>query len=153
MGFQKKLDRGVGGWGEFYPVFIWVFGFLNLAKPVTPSAVSDYTREAGVRTLERRIAAVCRAVAVRVTEYNARRKSPPEESCEEKMGSLGDSKDAGEVVDVVDASAAISLPPEMPIVIDEHAIEDILGVSWCYYSLINILVYYAVYKSLRIHFL
>ena len=22
IGFQKKLDRGVGGWGERYPVFI-----------------------------------------------------------------------------------------------------------------------------------
>ena len=92
--------------------------------------MSDYTREAGVRTLERRIAAVCRAVAVRVTEYNARRKAPPSGE-ETKTGSLGDGRDAGEVVDVVGASSAMSLPPEMPIVIDEHAIEDILGVSWC----------------------
>ena len=90
--------------------------------------VSDYTREAGVRTLERRIAAVCRAVAVRVTEYNTRRKAPP--GGEEK-GLLGEGRDTGEVVDVVDASSGMSLPPEMPIVIDEHAIEDILGVSWC----------------------
>jgi len=77
-----------------------------------------------VRTLERRIAAVCRAVAVRVTEYNTRKRVPP-------SGEVGsENKDAGEVVDVVDASA-INLPPEMPIVIDEHALEDILGVrSW-----------------------
>ena len=90
--------------------------------------MSDYTREAGVRTLERRIAAVCRAVAVRVTEYNTRKRVPPggEVGNEKKAG--GESKDAGEVVDVVDASA-MSLPPEMPIVIDEHALEDILGVS------------------------
>ena len=95
--------------------------------------VSDYTREAGVRTLERRIAAVCRAVAVRVTEYNARKRSPPggEMGSEKKTATLGDNKDTVEVVDVVDASA-MSLPPEMPIVIDEHAIEDILGVSCCH---------------------
>ena len=84
-----------------------------------------------MRTLERRIAAVCRAVAVRVTEYNAQRKEAPPGGEEKTTGSLGDGRDAGEVVDVVDASSAASLPPEMPIVIDEHAIEDILGVSWC----------------------
>ena len=27
MGFQKKLDRGLGGWGELYPIFL---GFLEL---------------------------------------------------------------------------------------------------------------------------
>lgn len=32
------------------------------------SAVGEYTREAGVRTLERKIGALCRAVAVQVAE-------------------------------------------------------------------------------------
>ncbi|KAI0230376.1 lon peptidase 2, peroxisomal [Lamellibrachia satsuma] len=101
---------------------------IHIPEDSVKVIVSDYTREAGVRTLERRIAAVCRAVAVRVTEYNARKRSPPggEMGSEKKTAALGDNKDAVEVVDVVDASA-MSLPPEMPIVIDEHAIEDILG--------------------------
>lgn len=65
-------------------------------------AASKYSREAGVRTLERRIAAVCRAVAVRVAESRGETTDPEKDK---------------------------DLPPEMPIVIDENAIEDILGVS------------------------
>ena len=38
-------------------------------------AVSKYTREAGVRMLERRIGAVCRAVAVKVAEHNSKQKT------------------------------------------------------------------------------
>ena len=37
MSFQKKknLDRGVGGWVEFYPNFFWIFGiFLTLQSPL-----------------------------------------------------------------------------------------------------------------------
>ena len=25
MGFQKKVWMGVGGWGELYPSFFWIF--------------------------------------------------------------------------------------------------------------------------------
>ena len=35
-GFPKKLDRGVGGWvpgwGELYPIFVWIF--LTLPNPL-----------------------------------------------------------------------------------------------------------------------
>ena len=37
MGFQKKkyLDRGVGGWVELYPIFLWIFGIvLTLQSPL-----------------------------------------------------------------------------------------------------------------------
>ena len=34
MGFQKSLN-GVGGWGELYPFFLWIFGiFLTLQSPL-----------------------------------------------------------------------------------------------------------------------
>lgn len=39
--------------------------------------MNKYTREAGVRTLERRIGAVCRAVAVRVAEKRLQRRREP----------------------------------------------------------------------------
>ena len=26
MGFKKKFEWGVGGWGELYPRFFWIFG-------------------------------------------------------------------------------------------------------------------------------
>ena len=40
--------------------------------------VSKYTREAGVRMLERRIGAVCRAVAVKVAENSSKNKQQSE---------------------------------------------------------------------------
>ena len=39
------------------------------------NTAAKYTREAGVRTLERRIAAVCRAVAVKVAEHSIKQKA------------------------------------------------------------------------------
>ena len=36
---KKKLDRGVGGWVEFYPNFFWIFGiFLTLQSPLDESS-------------------------------------------------------------------------------------------------------------------
>ncbi|PNF19295.1 Lon protease-like protein 2, peroxisomal [Cryptotermes secundus] len=60
--------------------------------------VSCYTREAGVRTLERKLGALCRAVAVHVAEMN--------------VGDLT-KKDNGQT--------------KLPIILDEAAVEDILG--------------------------
>jgi ATP-dependent Lon protease len=87
--------------------------------------VSKYTREAGVRTLERRIGGVCRAVAVRVAEHSSKARH-------EKVETTGDRKEVtnSSVSEAVSRDVStLAHPPEMPIVIDEAALEDILGVT------------------------
>ena len=90
--------------------------------------VSKYTREAGVRTLERRIGAVCRAVAVKVAEHSLKKGenlSAKADLAKTKDGNRKHKmKDKETLVDAVE----MVLPPEMPIIIDEQAVEDILGV-------------------------
>ncbi|KTG45730.1 hypothetical protein cypCar_00003647 [Cyprinus carpio] len=86
------------------------------------SSVSDkkdsrmYTREAGVRSLERKIGAICRAVAVKVAEGHkvSRAESPTEQHADQNTENK--EEDSG-----------IASPPEMPIVIDHIALKDILG--------------------------
>ncbi len=46
---------------------------LTIPEPTIVSICELYTREPGVRSLERQIAAVCRATAVRVVEQEARK--------------------------------------------------------------------------------
>uniref|UniRef100_A0A8C5ERY9 Lon protease homolog 2, peroxisomal n=1 Tax=Gouania willdenowi TaxID=441366 RepID=A0A8C5ERY9_GOUWI len=75
---------------------------LHIPQDTTQAIISSYTREAGVRSLERKIGAICRAVAVKVAE-----------------GQRLDFKGLAHV----DKAA----PPEMPIVIDHIALKDILG--------------------------
>ncbi|XP_021918305.1 lon protease homolog 2, peroxisomal-like isoform X2 [Zootermopsis nevadensis] len=74
---------------------------LQLPLESIKTLISYYTREAGVRTLERKLGALCRAVAVRVAEMN--------------MDTTGDltSKDSGRT--------------KLPIFLDEAALQDILG--------------------------
>ncbi|TKS73063.1 Lon protease -like protein 2, peroxisomal [Collichthys lucidus] len=48
---------------------------LHIPQDTTQNIISRYTREAGVRSLERKIGAICRAVAVKVAEDKA---APPE---------------------------------------------------------------------------
>ena len=43
MGFQKKSLGGVGGWGEFYPIFFW--DFFNFAKPLIVAVNSDLSKQ------------------------------------------------------------------------------------------------------------
>uniref|UniRef100_A0A7N8XEI0 Lon protease homolog 2, peroxisomal n=1 Tax=Mastacembelus armatus TaxID=205130 RepID=A0A7N8XEI0_9TELE len=84
---------------------------LQIPQNTTTDIIGRYTREAGVRSLERKIGAICRAVAVKVAE--------------------------GHRVPRSDASTPESprrhwqlfnaAPPEMPIVIDHTALKDILG--------------------------
>uniref|UniRef100_A0A8C1M1S1 Lon peptidase 2, peroxisomal n=1 Tax=Cyprinus carpio TaxID=7962 RepID=A0A8C1M1S1_CYPCA len=80
---------------------------LQIPQDTTKDIISKYTREAGVRSLERKIGAICRAVAVKVAEGHkvSRAESPTEQH-----------EDSG-----------IASPPEMPIVIDHIALKDILG--------------------------
>lgn len=88
--------------------------------------IAKYTHEAGVRTLERRVAAICRAVAVKVLEAKSRKKHEQVEPTGEEKKSVVSSEEVFKTSDKQE-EASIMHPPEMPIVIDEAAVEDILG--------------------------
>ncbi|XP_051725630.1 lon protease homolog 2, peroxisomal [Ctenopharyngodon idella] len=85
---------------------------LQIPQDTTQEIISKYTREAGVRSLERKIGAICRAVAVKVAEGHkvSRAEQHADENTENKA------EDSG-----------IAAPPEMPIVVDHIALKDILG--------------------------
>ncbi|XP_056622410.1 lon protease homolog 2, peroxisomal isoform X2 [Triplophysa dalaica] len=85
---------------------------LQIPQDTTVEIISKYTREAGVRSLERKIGAICRAVAVKVAEGH---KVSKEES----------PTDPGQ--DSKEEDSGIGAPPDMPIVIDHIALKDILG--------------------------
>uniref|UniRef100_A0A8C1DRM7 Lon protease homolog 2, peroxisomal n=1 Tax=Cyprinus carpio carpio TaxID=630221 RepID=A0A8C1DRM7_CYPCA len=89
---------------------------LQIPQDTTKDIISKYTREAGVRSLERKIGAICRAVAVKVAEGHkvSRAESPAEQHAEQNT----ENKEEG---------SGITAPPEMPIVIDPIALKDILG--------------------------
>ncbi|KAF3817858.1 hypothetical protein GH733_013145, partial [Mirounga leonina] len=97
-----------------------------LAKNKIFSFDDRYTREAGVRSLDRKFGAICRAVAVKVAEGQHKeakldRSDVAEgEGCREQI--LEDAKPES-ISDTPD----LALPPEMPILIDFHALKDILG--------------------------
>ncbi|KAM9351732.1 lon protease homolog 2, peroxisomal [Symphorus nematophorus] len=82
---------------------------LHIPQETTQDIISRYTREAGVRSLERKIGAICRAVAVKVAEGH--RVTKTEAVTPEGPTQQGDK----------------AAPPEMPIVIDHIALKDILG--------------------------
>ncbi|XP_034542312.1 lon protease homolog 2, peroxisomal [Notolabrus celidotus] len=83
---------------------------LHIPQDTTQNIISRYTREAGVRSLERKIGAICRAVAVKVAEGHRVAKT------EEAVTPEGSTQQG-------DTAA----PPEMPILIDHIALKDILG--------------------------
>uniref|UniRef100_A0A671S6A0 Lon protease homolog 2, peroxisomal n=1 Tax=Sinocyclocheilus anshuiensis TaxID=1608454 RepID=A0A671S6A0_9TELE len=89
---------------------------LQIPQDTTKDIISKYTREAGVRSLERKIGAICRAVAVKVAEGHkvSRAESPTEQHADQNTENK--EEDSG-----------IASPPEMPIVIDHIALKDILG--------------------------
>ncbi|XP_029910255.1 lon protease homolog 2, peroxisomal [Myripristis murdjan] len=83
---------------------------LQIPQDSTQEVITRYTREAGVRSLERKIGAICRAVAVKVAE--GQKVTKPEEPVPASP---------------VQAQGEMAAPPEMPIVIDHIALKDILG--------------------------
>uniref|UniRef100_A0A8C9XYM6 Lon protease homolog 2, peroxisomal n=1 Tax=Sander lucioperca TaxID=283035 RepID=A0A8C9XYM6_SANLU len=91
---------------------------LHIPQDTTQHIISSYTREAGVRSLERKFGAICRAVAVKVAEGHRVTKteaSSPEDPTQQE----GKSRSS--------VSVDKAVPPELPIVIDHVALKDILG--------------------------
>uniref|UniRef100_A0A3Q4AGJ1 Lon protease homolog 2, peroxisomal n=1 Tax=Mola mola TaxID=94237 RepID=A0A3Q4AGJ1_MOLML len=84
---------------------------LHIPLDTTRHIISRYTREAGVRSLERKIGAICRAVAVKVAEGHKVTKTKTEALSPKCPTQQGD----------------MAAPPEMPIVIDYMGLKDILG--------------------------
>nr|XP_027794790.1 lon protease homolog 2, peroxisomal [Marmota flaviventris] len=99
---------------------------IQIPQVTTLAIITRYTREAGVRSLDRKFGAICRAVAVKVAEGQHKeakldRSDITEgEGCREHI--LEDTKPES-ISDTTD----LALPPEMPILIDFHALKDILG--------------------------
>lgn len=87
---------------------------MRVADEAVRKLIVNYTREAGVRALERKIGALCRAVAVRIVEHK-----------DTKSFAVTGSKP--DDVYIVENTAETSHPPSMPIIIDEMAVEAILG--------------------------
>jgi ATP-dependent Lon protease len=59
---------------------------LSISRPALRAIVEDYTREAGVRELERRVAAVCRKAARQIAEGRAGRVRVTRNSLEHMLG-------------------------------------------------------------------
>ncbi|KAK3576379.1 hypothetical protein CHS0354_018926 [Potamilus streckersoni] len=92
---------------------------IQIPDETIRTIAANYTREAGVRNLDRKLAAVCRAVAVRVAENITKSKKDLSEKKKVMNVSLPE--------DVSQDASTLAHPPEMPIVIDEAALKDILG--------------------------
>ncbi|XP_044130571.1 lon protease homolog 2, peroxisomal [Bufo gargarizans] len=99
---------------------------IQIPPETTQEIITRYTREAGVRSLDRRLGAVCRAVAVKVAEGQHRHgKSETSDVTDVEDHKANPSEDSRPRD--VSGPADLSLPPEMPILIDHHALRDILG--------------------------
>ncbi|CAK6436570.1 unnamed protein product [Pipistrellus nathusii] len=99
---------------------------LQIPPATTLGLITRYTREAGVRSLDRKLGAICRAVAVKVAEGQHREaKLERAEAPEAEGRELSDDAEPQPVSD--SSGAGLALPPEMPILIDLHALKDILG--------------------------
>lgn len=99
---------------------------MQLPQDSLKILIAQYTKEAGVRTLERKLGALCRAVAVRVAEMSF--KKPLEEANIQSISDEAVSESrGGEALDGKVDAAPCSIPPQLPILLDEAALEDILG--------------------------
>ncbi|NWU75125.1 LONP2 protease, partial [Onychorhynchus coronatus] len=99
---------------------------IQIPQVTTLDIITRYTREAGVRALDRKLGAICRAVAVKVAEGQHKETKPD-------RAEAGEGEDCKEHVtedakpESISDTADLPLPPEMPILIDFHALKDILG--------------------------
>lgn len=98
---------------------------LELPEDSVKLIISSYTREAGVRMLERRIGAICRAVAVKVAEHSQQNSKKSGETESKKIVLDENEKERRRLEESIDLLHV--LPPEMPILVDRAAVEDVLG--------------------------
>ncbi|XP_006035033.2 lon protease homolog 2, peroxisomal [Alligator sinensis] len=99
---------------------------IQIPQVTTLDIITRYTREAGVRSLDRKLGAICRAVAVKVAEgQHKETKSDRSEVTEGEDSRNHVTEDAK--TESISDTADLALPPEMPILIDFHALKDILG--------------------------
>ncbi|XP_060144267.1 lon protease homolog 2, peroxisomal isoform X2 [Globicephala melas] len=99
---------------------------IQIPQVTTLDIITRYTREAGVRSLDRKLGAICRAVAVKVAEgqhREARLDRPDVAEGEGYREHIVEDTKPESISDTTD----LALPPEMPILIDFHALKDILG--------------------------
>ncbi|XP_029464338.1 lon protease homolog 2, peroxisomal [Rhinatrema bivittatum] len=99
---------------------------IQIPQETTLEIISRYTREAGVRSLERKFGAICRAVAVKVAEGSRKESKPDRSEAAESEARRKRIPEEAEAESVREA-ADLALPPEMPILIDHRALKDILG--------------------------
>ncbi|XP_026531684.1 lon protease homolog 2, peroxisomal isoform X1 [Notechis scutatus] len=98
---------------------------VQIPQETTLVIITRYTREAGVRSLDRKLGAICRAVAVKVAESQHK-----ETRLDRSEGTEGDWKEHNAEEpkpETLHDASDLALPPEMPILIDFHALKDILG--------------------------
>lgn len=104
---------------------------MLITDDAVKSLITKYTREAGVRNLERRIGAVCRAVAVKVVEKQNNSDEIHDDAAN-RLHDLPSEKPEGNHEFEADSAqtvleATLSPPPELPMILDDNALEDILG--------------------------
>ncbi|XP_074599345.1 lon protease homolog 2, peroxisomal-like [Brevipalpus obovatus] len=85
--------------------------------------ISKYTREAGVRGLERKMAALCRAVAVRVVGRRRAEEKASEPETPKAEGNDLTIQPSGSL----QCNISYEAGSNSPVIIDECAVEDILG--------------------------
>ncbi|XP_042293231.1 lon protease homolog 2, peroxisomal isoform X3 [Sceloporus undulatus] len=99
---------------------------IQIPQETTLAIITRYTREAGVRSLDRKFGAICRAVAVKVAE-GQHKETKPDRSEVTEGGECREHIAEDAKPDSINDTADLALPPEMPILIDFHALKDILG--------------------------
>ncbi|XP_076057904.1 lon protease homolog 2, peroxisomal-like [Oratosquilla oratoria] len=98
---------------------------FTICKESLVCIISEYTREAGVRTLERKIGAVCRAVAVQIAENMVEDDVKPQEMDIENNNAEVEGEEKEELPEI--SLGQLQDHQEFPIVVDEKMVHDILG--------------------------
>ncbi|XP_038168197.1 lon protease homolog 2, peroxisomal [Arvicola amphibius] len=99
---------------------------IQIPQLTTLDIITRYTREAGVRSLDRKFGAICRAVAVKVAEGQHKEAKLDRSDMADGEGCREHALEDAEPEAISD-TADLALPPEMPVLIDSHALKDILG--------------------------